>query len=118
MAQPSMSPANQLWTMAIQNELTEPLGTNPSRDLLCNVNFVCRKGETLKWNGLSYLASISGLFQARSGEEQNFTVHLPDYNKESVKKLLLLITTGEAFVKKDDVMILSGLARDLGVRLL
>ena len=71
--------------------------------------------EMVHWNGLAFLASLSPLFRPRSEEEQRFTVLLPDYNASLVKKLLLLLSLGTSTVKPEEVNMLAGLAKDLGV---
>ena len=51
----------------------------------------------------------------RSGEEQDFTVIIPDYGAPMVRKLLILISTGVTVVRRHEVGELTRLAKDLGV---
>ena len=85
---------------------------------LCNVTFVCANDEKLDWNGLAYLASMSPMFKARSGEEQHFTVLVPDYCISLLRKLLLLISCGFSIVRQFEVKDLTKLVSDLGVRMI
>ena len=111
----SFSNPLNLWTRPILDQLAKPL-LSQDHQIPCNIVFVCAYAEQVTWNGLPYLASMSPLFQARSNEEQRFTVHLPDYGAGTVRKLLLLICMGASIVKANEVEVLAGLARDLGVR--
>ena len=82
-----------------------------------NIKFCCKGQKEVTWNGLPYLASMSTMLKARSGEEQRFIVFMPEYDAGIVKKLLRLITVGEVKVDREEVKVISQLARDLGVRL-
>ena len=110
----SFSPPLKLWSGPILDHLSKPLLSNDSTTP-CNVVFVCTYGEEVPWNGLPYLASMSSLFQPRTAEEQYFTVHLPDYEAGTVRKLLLLISKGVAILRANEVPVLNKLAKDLSV---
>ena len=86
-----------------------------SSSYMSNVTFVCSQDETLMWNGLAYLGSLSTIFKPRSGEEQSFTVLLPDHSAQLLRKLLILISTGASIVRKQEVDAVKELAKDLGV---
>ena len=76
---------------------------------------MCQHGVKIPWNGLAYLGSLSTMFKPRSGEEQDFTVIIPDYGAPMVRKLLILISTGVTVVRRHEVGELTRLAKDLGV---
>ena len=105
------------WCKPIREHLSSHLLSSHNSDdtRLSNITFVCRHEEKVTWNGLAYLSSLSTLFRVRSGEEQHFTVFLPDYGAPLIRKFLLLLSTGVAFVRQFEVGELTGLAKDLGV---
>ena len=107
------SPTNT-WAKELQTHLAAPL-LLPLNEAPCNIVFACQEDEMVHWNGLAFLASLSPLFRPRSEEEQRFTVLLPEYNASLVKKLLLLLSLGTSTVKPEEVNMLAGLAKDLGV---
>ena len=72
-------------------------GRSPSE----NLTAVCLGGRRVGWNGLPYLSAMSSLFRARSGEEQHFTLLLPDYSSVVVTKVLRLLASGEVEVNND-----------------
>ena len=102
------------WTKTIQDHLVDSLFQEDTQ-ASGNISFVCKDKHKISWNGLAYLASISNLFQARSREEQNFTVILPDIEASLLTKLLMLMTNGQARVKLHEVEALRQLASDMGV---
>ena len=107
--------AQKLWTDYFKSALTQPLLSNDNK-CSSNINFICSGTQHVTWNGLAYLGSLSTLFRPRSGEEQSFTVIAPDHDAALVRKLLLLLCTGEASVQSDqEVNELHMLANDLGV---
>ena len=80
-----------------------------------NVTFICANNEKLVWNGLAYLAALSNMFEARSGEEQHFTLILPNYSHQTVQKLLLYLSCGDVNVSIDEKRDLLELAKALRV---
>ena len=101
----------------LQDQLTAPI-LSSDKEIQCNVTFVCANRETVKWNGLAFLGSISPIFKPLSGEEQNFTVLNLDYEASLVRKLLILISSGSSMVHKHEAEEITALGKDLGVRLL
>ena len=108
---------NVIRTRQLQDQLAKSL-VSVYDEGLCNVTFVCANDEKLDWNGLAYLASMSPMFKARSGEEQHFTVLVPDYCISLLRKLLLLISCGFSIVRQFEVKDLTRLVSDLGVRMI
>ena len=107
----SFSKPFRFWSKTFQSHL----GINNKASDNSNITFVCSGFEVVAWNGLAYLACISRLIAARSKEEQNFTLMLPDYEAELVKQFLDLIVTGEVVATKEEVSQLGNLVKDLGV---
>ena len=102
------------WVKPLESHLLHSLFKEDSQTS-GNISFVCNNNKKIHWNGLAYLAAMSHLFQARSREEQHFTVMLPDIEVSLLMKLLMLMTTGEARVRLHEVEHLRQLANDLGV---
>ena len=100
------------WFQMIRTELER----DPSRDQNNNVRFICANNEKVFWKGLAIIAALSDVFQARSGEEQNFTVMVPDYEAKVVRKLLAFLTNGSVVVGGQDSARVIQLAKDLKVR--
>ena len=107
-----MAVLNQVWCQNFSEHFSQSLNHLKGQP---NIKFICANGGIVTWNGLPFLATMSHLFQARSGEEQDFTVHLPDYEGGLLKKLLILMTTGEVHFRDDELVELQGLIKDLGV---
>ena len=106
--------SKETWSKEFQAHLAAPL-LAAKENQPGNVIFVCRYDERVTWNGLPYLASLSKLFRPRSGEEQKFTVMVPDYSAGLVRKLLLLISLGASVVRQYELEELTQLAKGLGV---
>ena len=99
----------RLWRQILEDPLQSP-------ESRCNTLFICGEGkERIAWNGLAYLGSLSAMFRPRSGEEQQFTMILPDYGPTLVRKLLRLISTGETNVFVEEAQEMTTLAKNLGV---
>ena len=113
----SFSTPLKLWSRPLKSHISSSL-LSSSEESFTNIVFICADNEKITWNALAYLATLSKLFQARSSEEQHFTVHLPDYGAGLVRKLLLLLSTGVSFVRANEVDTLARLAKDLGVSLI
>ena len=99
------------WCRLIKTELERKTGQKQNN----NIRFICANNAKVFWNGLAYLAALSDLFQARSGEEQNFTVMVPDYDAKVVRKLLAFLTNGFVFVGRLNKAKVIQLAKDLKV---
>ena len=102
----------------IQRKLFEPLISYEERSVINNITFICYNSEKISWNGLAYIGSLSVLFKPRSGEEQRFTVMVPDYRAELVRKLLLLISAGSIDVQREEITEIEALVKDLRVRII
>ena len=106
----------EAWTEPFKDCLTKPLLCPQEQEGNSNVTFVCSNSENILWNGLPFLSSLSPLFKARSGEEQNFTIMIPDYQSSCARNLLLLLSMGSALVSSGEMDEITCLAKDLGVR--
>ena len=107
--------AQDQWSKELQAHLMGPVLRAPDRDA-CNMTFVCGANrEKVHWNGLAYLSYLSTVFGARSGEEQHFTVFLPDYGPAILRKFLVLICRGEANMSNAESAELAKLSKGLGV---
>ena len=84
----------------LTQELQQRLAHTPTEH--GNITFICAKNERIVWDGLPYLATMSDLLHARSGEEQHFTLMLPDIEASLMKKLLLLLTSGSVDIVSGD----------------
>ena len=118
----SLAPCD--WARPMKDHLEAPLRSsasstpwinNDNSSSTSNVTFICAEGEKVSWNGLAYLAHLCGVFQARSGEEQNFTVLLPDYGAGVVRHFLRFISLGETQINNEDSASLELLMKDIGV---
>ena len=112
--QVTFTQSNKFRSQDLKDQLAAPLWSS-DKDHLCNVMFVCANGETVKWNGLAFLGSLSHVFKPLSGEEQSFTVLMPDYEAPLVRKLLILISMGSSMVRRHEAEELTRLANILGV---
>ena len=104
-------------TQDLKHQLSVPL-FSPLADIdnLCNITFVCQNGEEVSWNGLALLGSLSKIFNPLSGEEQKFTILLPDYAAPLLRKILILLSNGVSMVRKFEADEIMQLCEDLGVR--
>ena len=102
------------WLEPHQSYLAESVHQSSSNS---NLTFICSGREKVNWNGLAYLGSVSHVFKPRSGEVQRFTVLLLDYSPVLVRKLLLMLSSGLAYFREDEVPELTSLVSHLGVSL-
>ena len=121
----------QEWLQPVRQQLLQPLlhftrsssfSSRPdaNSNASCDVRFVCGAlYESIHWNGLPYLASLSSVVKPRpvcGGDAAVATVLLPDYEPDIVAKLLLLLSMGAAVVTREEIQVISKLAKDIGVR--
>ena len=104
------------WCEGLQANLSANLTSSSSSTPDTNVTFLCDQGDQLRWHGLAYLATLSRLFVPLSGEEQKLTVLMPGYDGHVLRKLLLLLTSGEVVTTQGEMEDLQVVANDLGVR--
>ena len=110
-----MSPArfvNPNWLEPLKDRISYCQSTNNDDH---DVRFVCSSGEEVRWDGLAYLASLtSAIREPRCHEIVTFLT--PGYEAAIVRKLLELVSKGSAVVTDGDVVEMTNLSHDLGVR--
>ena len=108
---------SEFWPTVIKQELSNCLLVNrPASFNNSNITFVCANNAKVVWNCLPYLAAMSQLLRFGGRQEENCTLHLPDYEARIVKTLLLLISQGCCSITaQEEVRCIEQLAKDLGV---